>query len=160
MLFLCFLNIMGVEIIGKFSILFAIIILGPFVLLVARGIPDIQWNLFIQTKNLSDMNWPIFMSIVLWSYNGWDSMGNIAASIKKPRRTFPLAMIICVLLVVITTLFPIAIGLCIDKDWNNWKTPYFPKVAKEVIFSKKNFFFSYKIFYSLVELLVNFYKYI
>lgn len=128
--FTLLLNIIGVEAVGKFSILLAIFSIGPFILMIIGGATSVRGELLLKEK--STIDWPVFISVLLWSLNGWDCMGNIAGSVHNPQRTYPLGMTISVALVMLTNAVPIAIGSCLDTDWDSWQEGQFPLIAQHV----------------------------
>lgn len=133
-LFLGILNFLGLELLGTASMIFALFVSFPFLLLIGGGIPKVDIHDWSAQKpgGFEDVNWTIFLSIFLWSLSGWDSIGNIVENIKNPKRNFPLGMILTVTLATLTTLLPIAICVSLDKDWSKWDEGDFPYIGKEL----------------------------
>jgi amino acid transporter len=46
--------------------------------------------------------------VAMWNYMGWDNASTIAREVHRPERTYPIAMIVTVLLVTLTYLLPVA----------------------------------------------------
>ena len=46
--------------------------------------------------------------VAMWNYMGWDNVSTIAGEVERPQRTYPLAMLISVLLVAMTYVLPVA----------------------------------------------------
>ena len=75
------LNILGVDIVGKATIIFGIIILVPVLVLVVGGF--IKLNLSgIVTPVITITSFSKFASILIWNLCGFDSAGNLAGNIK------------------------------------------------------------------------------
>jgi amino acid transporter len=54
------------------------------------------------------MNWIDGILVVMWNYMGWDNASTIAGEVDRPQRTYPLAMLLSVLLVAATYIIPVA----------------------------------------------------
>lgn len=74
------LNIRGVNIVGAASAVFAAIALSPFILMSLYGVQFIRWE-YITASN-HHPNWSAFLPVMLWSLNGWDGVGNVAANVQ------------------------------------------------------------------------------
>ena len=124
------LNVRGIRIVGLSSILFTLLVLAPFAAMVLLGAPRAQPSLWLAKP--ATIEWPVLLSTVLWNMCGWDNAGCCAGEIKDPKRAFPRAMAIAVLLVTLAYLLPVAVGVGIDTDYSDWKEGYFPKVAAQI----------------------------
>ena len=93
---ICF-NVMGLELVGLTSVIFAIIILIPFIFIepIITGInhkynislwfmPLTTYNITTNNQTnlilapLNDYDWGDFFSTMLWNFSGWDSLGTFA----------------------------------------------------------------------------------
>ncbi len=101
------LNLFGSRMIGNFTKLFFVLVMSPFLILVlvgiyqglTRGFPlSPVAPLLTPGKTLG----PALASaipVVLWNYMGWDSISTIAGEMEHPRRDYPRALLISVLLI-------------------------------------------------------------
>ncbi|ELP84810.1 amino acid transporter, putative [Entamoeba invadens IP1] len=117
-----FLNIIGVDIIGKISVLFTICVLFPFVVFVCFGVfsPDAHWSNLIDTLPFKEMNWSLLISVLFWNINGVDGCGNISEEVKEPKRTIPRSMTLLVIMTVMTYIIPCMVGTILDDNWSQW----------------------------------------
>jgi len=46
--------------------------------------------------------------IAMWNYMGWDNTSTVAGEVDRPQKTYPRAMLLAVLLVMVTYLIPVA----------------------------------------------------
>jgi amino acid transporter len=60
--------------------------------------------------------------VAMWNYMGWDNASTIAREVHRPERTYPLAMIITVVLVALTYLIPVAGAAAAGIDPAGWTT--------------------------------------
>ncbi|POM77040.1 Amino Acid-Polyamine-Organocation (APC) Family, partial [Phytophthora palmivora] len=61
--------------------------------------PFVLEPLSIETFNLAtwgsvapQIDWSLFLSTILWNYQGWDSLGCVAGEVKDGGRTYPIAI--------------------------------------------------------------------
>lgn len=62
------------------------------------------------------------MLIAMWNYMGWDNASTIATEVEKPKQIYPRAMILCVVLVSLTYIVPIAAMWLTGAPASSWET--------------------------------------
>jgi amino acid transporter len=130
-----YLNVRGVRLVGHSSILFGVLVLAPFTALVLAGIqrflqaPAPFWQPVVppETSLLGAFGAGLF--VVMWNYQGWDSVSPVNGEVEHPRRTAPLAMWLALPLVILAYLLPVAAGLLSGIDWAEWKEGAFPQIG-------------------------------
>jgi amino acid transporter len=129
------LNLRGPRSVGRSAVLSFIIVTLPFLLFSALGLLKIQsvpWRPF-QPGDLSLIqSIGLGLSVVMWSYSGWDNVSTFAGEVDRPKRNYPLAMMIAVPLVSLLYLLPIGAGLGATHNWHEWQTGTLPQVAAQV----------------------------
>ncbi len=60
--------------------------------------------------------------IAMWNYMGWDNLSTIAGEVDRPQRTYPLAMLVSVILVIASYLLPVAAVAHARLDLRIWTT--------------------------------------
>jgi len=128
--FVTWLNIRGTRLVGQASVIFALLVLAPFIAMVICGTPQVDSTKWLARGN--DINWPLLFSALLWNTSGWDNAGCCAGEVDNPNRTYPCAMIFTVLLVTAAYLLPVAVGVGIDANSGSWKDGDFPRVAQMI----------------------------
>lgn len=124
------LNIRGVRLVGLSSIIFTLLVLAPFAALVFIGAPQVEPSNWLQRTD--DIQWALLLSTLLWNTSGWDNAGCCAGEVVNPKRAYPRAMILSVLLVSAVYVLPLGVGVGVAADWSAWKEGYFPLVAAEI----------------------------
>jgi amino acid transporter len=124
------LNIRGTRLVGLSSILFAFLVLAPFAIMVFLGASRIESSAWLGST--SHVDWALLLSTILWNTCGWDNAGCCAGEVNKPNRSYPRAMITVVILLTLVYLLPLAVGVSVDKNWQDWKEGYLPKVAGQI----------------------------
>jgi amino acid transporter len=124
-------NLLGVKVVGESSVLLGILLLAPFVALTVsalfHGAPAAHP---IALRN-ADIVGGIL--VAMWNYMGWDNTSTIASDVRRPQRTYPLAMAISVTLIALTYVLPVAAIGATGLDPNRWSTGGWAEVASDVI---------------------------
>lgn len=55
----------------------------------------------------ADADWGLFVSTLLWAYNGWDALGCLAGEVKDPSRTYVRGTFLTLVLVTLTYIVPV-----------------------------------------------------
>jgi amino acid transporter len=125
-------NLFGLEAVGWVSFVLTFIIVTPFVLFVAFAAgfmtPDRVFAKFpvgVDGPNIGQL-----LATVMWQFSGFDTLAALSAETINPRRTFPLAMFMTVILVTAVYLLPTIAGLSAQPDVREWSSGAFAKVAR------------------------------
>src|SRR5579872_2027150 len=105
-------NLRGARAVGEGSLWMSVVLLSPFVILTALALT--HWGSVAtaaspQNASIASRHFDILggILIAMWNYMGWDNTSTIAEEVVRPQRTFPLAMLFSVLLVVVSYILPI-----------------------------------------------------
>jgi amino acid transporter len=121
------LNVRSIRLVGLSSIVFTALVLAPFLVMGWLGISKVQTAHWFARAAIID--WPLFVSTVLWNTSGWDNAGCIAGEVNSPARNYARAMAIAVLLVTAAYLLPVMVGVSADIQWADWEEGRFPQIA-------------------------------
>lgn len=130
LVFVTILNLRGVQSVTIVSFVLTVLLLSPFV--VQPFLPDVHLKPDTWFKSASVIDWSAFMSTLLWNYQGWDGLGCIAGEVKNGKRTYPLGIILALLMMTITYSIPIAVGVSMDSDFDRWGDGYLSTIANEI----------------------------
>ncbi len=72
------------------------------------------------------------MSKYCRNLNYWDSVSTLAGEVANPHRTFPLALMLAVILVILMYVLPLLACLGVMTDVADWKLGFFATVARQV----------------------------
>lgn len=129
------LNLHGPRSVGRSAVFSFLIVTLPFLLFSALGILKMQkvpWQPFTPGIQGLSQSIGLGLSVGMWSYSGWDNVSTFAGEVERPKRNYPLAMMIAVPLVTLLYLLPIGAGLGATHNWHEWQTGIFPQVAAQV----------------------------
>jgi amino acid transporter len=106
----CIWNLLGAPAVGQGSVWLFVLLLSPFVVLVAVAIwhgthlsAHIAWRQSGEAGSLSTA-----ILVAMWNYMGWDNASTVAREVDNPRRNYPRAMIASTVLVTVTYVIPLA----------------------------------------------------
>ena len=132
------LNIRGTKIVGRTAVLFAILVIAPFVLLFFLGLPQLLAHPAASIHPFKPLDQSVAQAfnaglfVVMWNYLGWDSLSTVAEEVENPQRTYPRALAICVPLVAIVYLLPALVGLVAYPDYKSWDDGTWTTVAQHI----------------------------
>ena len=115
------LNLRGARTVGRFAEVFATAVLLPFGILVAVGLyriisdgaPFNPFVPFVAPGTTLPAALSLAVPIALWNYLGWDAVSTIAGEMKEPRRNYPRALGIALLVIAASYILPVIVALSI-----------------------------------------------
>ncbi len=124
-------NLAGIRLVGAGSLAMTLALLLPFGILIivailspARPLPP--------TAEPVKLNLLGGILVAMWNYMGWDNASTIAGEVHRPQRTYPLAMLISVLLVAATYVIPVAAVSRSGIAPGSWGDGYWVEVGRTV----------------------------
>jgi len=133
--FLNYLNVRGIDVVGRSAILLSIILLIPFVIMLFIGIANWQHNPFAPfvapgKSVLTGFGSAVVLSI--WLYSGYDKLSAATEEVENPPRSFPPALFIAATLAMLSYFLPTMAGLAAQGNWEKWAGAYFATIAEEM----------------------------
>mmetsp|Transcript_8801 Transcript_8801/g.19377 ORF Transcript_8801/g.19377 Transcript_8801/m.19377 type:complete len:448 (-) Transcript_8801:1151-2494(-) len=143
---LSYINYRGLEVVGKIALVVAIMSLSPFLLMFLIGIFKINTERLLKSADgmtclasdgcstnsgwLDNVKWAPLLNVVFWNVNYFDTVSPFSGNVINPGHTWPRAMFIAVLLVILccTLTLIVAVGAT-DSDRLDWKEGYFTTAA-------------------------------
>jgi amino acid transporter len=101
-------NLRGARSVGNASLLLSAALLGPFLvlaLLAVTGGPQVTAAAPAVTASEGGLGAGLL--IAMWNFMGWDNSSTFAGEVENPQRTYPRAVAIAVLAVMLTYLLPV-----------------------------------------------------
>jgi len=125
-----YLNARGAKVVGDTSLGFLVVILAPFVLLIGFGL--YHWITTAGVNPLHPFVAPGLsprqaagagLAIVIWNYIGFDAVSTVGGEIENPKRTYPIALLVSLPLIMLTYILPMLFALTSgihDGDTSLW----------------------------------------
>jgi amino acid transporter len=126
-------NIRGIEAVGKFATALEIFILLPVFVLVVMGLAKWHHNPFVPIVPPHQPVSSVFgvgLAIGLWLYSGYEQCSTVAEEVENPQRTYPLALAIVVPLSIAVYFLPTFASLAALGNWSVWHTGSFSDAAQ------------------------------
>jgi amino acid transporter len=123
-------NLSGIRPVGFGSVLMTLLVLAPFLLAMGLSLSP-HYRGVARTEPLK-MDLLGGVLVAMWNYMGWDNASTIAGEVDRPQRTYPLAMLISVLLVTATYVLPIAAVWRTGIPAQSWETGSWVTVGRTI----------------------------
>jgi amino acid transporter len=130
-----YLNIRGIRLVGKLTLMLLLLALIPVAIFTYIGFSHARFHPF-QPVIATGKSWHevfgVGLALALWIYSGYEQMSTVTEEVEDPARNFPLGLAIVVPLAVITFALPVAAGLTALGNWQQWETGYIVTAARLV----------------------------
>lgn len=135
-LWICaFINMVGVHIVGTFSVAIMLVTVLPFFMMFCLQIPHgFNWERIAFVPET--INWSLFLPVVAWNFSGFDSAGNVIEEVSNPNPTFIRALVLMVIAALATYIPPVLVGASAAKlqnvPFSEWGDGFWVKVGEAV----------------------------
>lgn len=122
------LNLAGVKLVGKTSVVFTVALTAPFAALVLLGLPRlIHWQPPLQPLVGRDFLGALGggLTVVMWNFGGWENVSVVAGEIEQPGRNYLRAIAIALPMVALGYLLPLAVTLSGVATTAQWRSGWF-----------------------------------
>jgi amino acid transporter len=126
-------NVRGIEMVGKVATALEIFIFVPVITMVAIGFLHWHHNPFVPLIPPHQPTFKIFgvgLALGLWLYSGYEQLSTVAEEVENPQRAYPRALALVVPLSIAAYFLPTLAGLASAGNWQDWHTGYFSDAAK------------------------------
>jgi len=126
-------NVRGIEAVGKFATALELFILFPVLVLVVMGLSKWHHSPFVPVTPPHQPLFSVFgvgLALGLWLYSGYEQCSTVAEEVENPRRSYPLALAIVVPMSIAVYFLPTLASLAALGNWQSWHTRYFSDAAQ------------------------------
>ncbi|PWA41784.1 Amino acid/polyamine transporter I [Artemisia annua] len=129
-----FINFTGLNIVGFAAIALGVVSLLPFSIMSAMAIPHVKPHRWLNMGQMGiEKDWNLYLNTLFWNLNFWDTVSTMAGEVKKPKKTFPRALLCAVLMTCICYIVPLlAITGAIELDQTQWDSGYMAVAAQMI----------------------------
>ncbi len=128
-----YINVRGIQMVGKFATVLEIFILLPVLVLTLIGLTHWRHNPFVPVTPPHEPLFNIFgvgLALGLWLYSGYEQCSTVAEEVENPRRTYPIALALVVPMSIAAYFLPALASLAALGNWRDWHTGYFSIAAQ------------------------------
>jgi len=126
------LNVRGIQMVGKASTAFEMFIFIPVIAMVVLGLAKWRQNPFVPLVPPNHPFRDVFgvgLALGIWLYSGYEQLSTVAEEVENPARTYPRALAVVVPLSMATFFLPTLAALASTGKWHDWKDGYFSTAA-------------------------------
>ena len=128
-----YINVRGIQMVGKFATMLELFILLPVLVLVVIGLAKWHHNPFVPVIPPHQPTFHVFgvgLALGLWLYSGYEQCSTVAEEVDNPRRSYPLALALVVPMSIAAYFLPTLVSLAALGNWESWHTGFFPTAAQ------------------------------
>ena len=121
------LNIRGIQMVGKAATAFEVFIFIPVIAMIVLGLAKWHHNPFVPFVPPSQPFATVFgvgLALGIWLYSGYEQLSTVAEEVENPQRTYPRALALVVPLSMATYFLPTFAALAALGNWQQWKDGY------------------------------------
>ncbi|GBG33857.1 Amino acid-polyamine transporter, putative [Hondaea fermentalgiana] len=128
--FLGFVNVIGVDVVGDGAGVFGIFVILPFLFLVLIGFASGEVDPSDWGESNANLDFGLYVSMLLWNTCGYDSAGTCAAEVENPGKIYPRAMLLTIILTTLLYVLPIMAGVSFATDYSAWEDGHFVTIGE------------------------------
>jgi amino acid transporter len=132
---LTWLNVRGIQAVGKLATALEILIFIPVIVMVGMGLAKWHHNPFVPFVPPHQPPFKVFgigLALGLWLFSGYEQLSTVADEVENPQRSYPRALALVVPLSVAAYFLPTLAGLAATGHWEQWHTGYFSDAARMI----------------------------
>eukprot|EP00039_Didymoeca_costata_P004934 m.77082 g.77082 ORF g.77082 m.77082 type:complete len:519 (-) comp12600_c1_seq3:908-2464(-) len=130
---LSFLNYLGLQVVGRIAMTLLGVCLIPFLVFTFMSIPDMNVTKLSEKRPTDEIDWGLYLNTLFWNLNYFDSAGTFAGEVRNPKKVFPRALSISVVLVMFVYIVPLIAGIGISKNsTKTWTDSSYEQLSFEV----------------------------
>lgn len=129
---IAWINIRGINAVGKFATALELFILMPVLVLTVMGLAKWHHNPFVPWTPPHQPRFNVFgigLALALWLYSGYEQCSSVAEEVENPQRSYPRALAIVVPMSIAVYFLPTFASLAALGNWQVWHTRYFSDAA-------------------------------
>jgi len=130
---IAYINVRGIQMVGKFATALELFILLPVLALVVIGLARWHHNPFVPVVPPHQPLFHVFgvgLALGLWLYSGYEQLSTVAEEVDNPQRSYPLALALVVPMSIAAYFLPTLASLAALGNWGSWHTGYFSTAAQ------------------------------
>lgn len=128
--FVFLVNVRGIASVSIAAFLMTLFIVTPF--LMEPVLAASRLSLPAMSKVPASIDWSTFVGVILWNYSGWDGLGCVSGEVKDGRRTYPLGIMLGLMLLTATYFAPVAVGVTMFPDLSMWEDGLLETIARQI----------------------------
>ncbi len=103
--FITWVNILGIQMVGKAATVFEMFIFIPVIAMIVVGLAHWHHNPFVPLVPPNQPFSKVFgvgLALVIWGYSGYEQLSSVAEDVENPQRSYPRALALVIPLSIAT----------------------------------------------------------
>jgi amino acid transporter len=120
---IAFINLRGTGAVSISTLIYAIIVLTPFIISTVMGLGQWQFSPFepfIAEGQSAKESIAYGLMVGMWMYCGYEAVGSVAEEIEGAYHKIPKGLLICLAVTTLTYFLPTLVGYAVMGDWSSW----------------------------------------
>jgi amino acid transporter len=113
-------SLSGLRGVSSFSALTCIFTILPFIISLVWQWRGVIGGAFAWTQVAAAPDWPLFVSTILWSYSGWDSLGTFAGEVYDSKGTYVRGTALTLTAATLSYATPVFVSIQTHPKFNEW----------------------------------------
>jgi amino acid transporter len=129
------LNVAGVRVTGRTAVALGVGALAPvaiFTVVAGARAEHVPWIPFATDEGSLVTGLGLGLAVMMWNYSGWDNPSTTLGETRAPATAYRRALFVALPIIVLAYLLPVAAGLSVTGDWEEWESGHLPVVAEAV----------------------------
>ncbi len=129
------LNVAGVRVTGWTAVALGVGALAPVAIFtVVAGVraEHVPWIPIATDEGSLVAGLGLGLAVMMWNYSGWDKPSTTLGETRAPATAYRRALFVALPIIVLAYLLPVAAGLSVTDDWEEWESGHLPVVAEAV----------------------------
>jgi amino acid transporter len=130
---IAWINIRGIQTVGKAATAFEIFMFIPVIAMVVMGLMKWHHNPFVPMVPPNQPFSKVFgvgLALGIWLYSGYEQVSSVAGDVENPQRAYPRALALVIPLSIATYFLPPFAALAALGNWQQWNDGYFSTAAQ------------------------------
>ena len=130
--FITWINVRGIQTVGKAATAFEIFMFIPVIVMVVLGLMKWHHNPFVPMVPPNQPFSKVFgvgLALGIWLYSGYEQVSSVAGDVENPQRAYPRALALVIPLSIATYFLPPFAALAALGNWQQWNDGYFSTAA-------------------------------
>jgi amino acid transporter len=125
-------NLRPMHVVSMVSTIATVFVIAPFLVQPFFALTQLESCGSDLLQTAPDVDWSLFISTLLWNYQGWDGLGTIAGEVADGGRTYPLGVVAALVLMSVTYALPVVVGIAVVPNYADWTDGYLAVIGEKI----------------------------
>jgi len=123
-------NLVSSRLVGTGLVFLGLFVMAPYFVMSIVALPQVRLANVIQAPPHLDLAG--MLSLLYWSLSGFDSASTFAGEVDQPQRTYPRALFLAVVVMLLCYMVPLGVAAAADPRWVHWEDGSLGAAARRI----------------------------